>query len=203
MNKKGQLIVFSGPSGVGKGTVLHSYLESRQNILYSISATTRQPRPGEIDGVHYYFTTRTNFEQMIQNNGMLEHAVYNGNYYGTPKKAVDDARARGCDVVLEIEVQGAIQIKNICPDALLVFVMPPSWKDLENRLVGRKTEDEETIQKRLAIAKHELTYAYNYDYIIVNDSVEQAVGRFTQIVNANQFNQKNMKDFIDEVSQNA
>lgn len=203
MNKRGQLIVFSGPSGVGKGTVLHQYLESRQNVMYSVSATTRQPRPGEIDGVHYHFITRSTFEQLIENQGMLEYAVYNGNYYGTPKKAVDDARARGIDVVLEIEVQGALQIKKLCPDALLVFVMPPCWKELESRLTGRHTEDEETIQKRLTIAKKELTYAYNYDYIIVNDTVEQAVGRFAEIVDANQYSQTNMKEFIDEVSQNA
>lgn len=200
---KGQLIVFSGPSGVGKGTVLKSYLESRSSILYSVSATTRAPRPTEEDGKDYFFLNRETFEQMADNGEMLEYAGYNGNYYGTPKAPVDRARANGNDVVLEIEVQGAREVKKICPDALLIFVMPPSWKILEERLAGRKTEDEDTVANRLAIAREEMRHAGDYDYIIVNDTVEEAVSRLSCIVSANQYNRMNMKEFIDEVNHNA
>lgn len=200
---KGQLIVFSGPSGVGKGTVLKSYLESRSSILYSVSATTRAPRPTEEDGKDYFFLNRETFEQMADNGEMLEYAGYNGNYYGTPKAPVDRARANGNDVVLEIEVQGAREVKKICPDALLIFVMPPSWKILEDRLAGRKTEDEDTVANRLAIAREEMRHAGDYDYIIVNDTVEEAVSRLSCIVSANQYNRMNMKEFIDEVNHNA
>ena len=122
MNKKGQLIVVSGPSGVGKGTVLQQYLAGRQNVAYSVSATTRAPRPGEEDGVHYFFLSKEQFEQTAQSGGMLEYACYNGNYYGTPKAAVERERQQGNDVILEIEVQGALQVKKSCPDALLIFV---------------------------------------------------------------------------------
>lgn len=130
MNKKGQLIVVSGPSGVGKGTVIKEYLASRDQIAYSVSATTRSPRPGEEHGVHYFFLSREEFEQTVQSGGMLEYASYNNNYYGTPKKPVEEQRAKGNDVVLEIEVQGALQVKKACPDALLIFIAPPSFEEL-------------------------------------------------------------------------
>lgn len=202
-SKKGQLIVFSGPSGVGKGTVLSKYLQGREKTLYSVSATTRLPRQGEQEGVHYYFLSREKFEELINNNGMLEYARYNGNYYGTPRAPVEAARLKGNDVILEIEVQGAMEIKRKCPDALLVFVMPPSWQDLSERLTGRCTEDEQTIAKRLVIAKQELRAAYEYDYVIINDTPELAAARLSEIVSANRYNQNNMKEFIDEVSHYA
>lgn len=203
MNKKGQLIVVSGPSGVGKGTVLKEYLNSRDGIVYSVSATTRQPRPGEEHGIHYYFLSREEFERTAAEGGMLEYASYNGNYYGTPKAPVEQQRNQGNDVVLEIEVQGALQVKKSCPDALLIFVAPPSFKELKNRLTGRQTEDAKTVENRLNIARQELKCAGEYDYIIVNDTVEQAVQRLGQIISANRYNKNNMKEFLDEVNHNA
>lgn len=203
MNKKGQLIVVSGPSGVGKGTVLKEYLNSRDGITYSVSATTRQPRPGEENGIHYYFLSREEFERTAAEGGMLEYASYNGNYYGTPKAPVEQQRNQGNDVVLEIEVQGALQVKKSCPDALLIFVAPPSFEELKNRLTGRQTEDTKTVENRLNIARQELMCAGEYDYIIVNDTVEQAVRRLGQIISANRYNKNNMKEFLDEVNHNA
>lgn len=203
MNKKGQLIVVSGPSGVGKGTVLKSYLAGSSNTVYSVSATTRQPRPGEENGIHYYFLTKEEFEQTAQQGGMLEYASYNGNYYGTPKEPVELQREQGNDVVLEIEVQGALQVKKSCPDALLIFIAPPSFAELENRLTGRHTEDSKTVENRLNIAKQELKCAGEYDYIIVNDTVEQAAERLKWIIGANCYHKNNMKEFLDEVNQNA
>ena len=203
MSKKGQLIVVSGPSGVGKGTVLGAYLAGRENVAYSVSATTRAPRPGEQDGVHYFFLSREEFESTAQNGGMLEYASYNGNYYGTPKAPVEQKRAQGIDVILEIEVQGALQVKKACPDALMIFVAPPGFDELQSRLTGRHTEDEETVQKRLAIARQELKQAYHYDYVVVNDTVSQAVDRLSLIVEANRLNIHNMKEFLDEVNHNA
>ena len=203
MNKKGQLIVVSGPSGVGKGTVLKEYLNSRDGIAYSVSATTRQPRPGEENGIHYYFLSREEFERTAAEGGMLEYASYNGNYYGTPKAPVEQQRNQGNDVVLEIEVQGALQVNKSCPDALLIFVAPPSFEELKNRLTGRQTEDAKTVENRLNIARQELMCAGEYDYIIVNDTVEQAVRRLEQIISANRYNKNNMKEFLDEVNHNA
>lgn len=203
MTKKGQLIVVSGPSGVGKGTVLGQYLASRERIAYSISATTRNPRPGEQNGVQYFFLSREEFEQTVQNGGMLEYASYNGNYYGTPKAPVEQQREQGNDVVLEIEVQGALQVKKSCPDALLIFIAPPSFDELRSRLTGRQTEDEKTVENRLNIARQELKCAGEYDYIIINDTIEQAVERLNQIISANRYNKNNMKEFLDEVNQNA
>ena len=200
---KGQLIVFSGPSGVGKGTVLKEFLKNKENVSLSISATTRAPREGEQNAVHYYFLSREEFEQKIQDGNMLEYAQYNQNYYGTPKDKVDEALENGKDIILEIEVQGALQIKEKCPNALLVFVMPPKWEELEKRLVGRGTEDEETIKNRLNIAKKELQQAVHYDYILVNDEVEAAAERLNDIINAGRCRTIEMKDFIDEVIKNA
>ena len=202
--------VFAGKNGSGKTTVLEAanvmlgaYLAGRENVAYSVSATTRAPRPGEQDGVHYFFLSREEFESTAQNGGMLEYASYNGNYYGTPKAPVEQKRAQGIDVILEIEVQGALQVKKACPDALMIFVAPPGFDELQSRLTGRHTEDEETVQKRLAIARQELKQAYHYDYVVVNDTVSQAVDRLSLIVEANRLNIHNMKEFLDEVNHNA
>lgn len=203
MNNKGQLIVVSGPSGVGKGTVLAEYRKNSPNTAYSVSATTRQPRPGEENGVHYYFLSREEFEETANNGGMLEYASYNNNYYGTPKAPVEKQREEGKDVILEIEVQGALQVKKSCPDALLIFIAPPSFQELENRLIGRQTEDMKTVQNRLNIARGELKRAGEYDYIVVNDDVEKASQRLAMIINANRYHTNNMKEFLDEVNHNA
>lgn len=185
MSKKGQLIVVSGPSGVGKGTLLHEYTQGKENLSYSVSATTRSPRPGEVDGKDYYFLTKEEFLNRVEQGNILEYAQYNGNYYGTPKDKVDQVLAAGQDIILEIEVQGALQVKEKCPDALLIFIMPPSWEVLRQRLVGRQTEDEATINNRLAIAKGEIRQAEKYHYIVVNNNLQQAVEQFSHIVDAN------------------
>lgn len=200
---KGQLIVFSGPSGVGKGTVLKEFMKDRENVSLSISATTRDPRPGEEHGVHYYFLSKEEFQQKIAEGNMLEYAQYNTNYYGTPKDKVDEALSQGKDIILEIEVQGALLVKEKCPEALLVFVMPPCWEELRSRLVGRGTEDAETIEKRMKIADSELKQAVHYDYILVNDTVEAAAKRLEQIIEAGRCRIVEMKDFINEVIEHA
>ena len=201
MMNKGQLIVFSGPSGVGKGTVLKEFLAGRENVALSVSATTRQPRPGEENGVHYYFLTKEEFLKKVEEGNMLEYAQYNSNYYGTPKDKVDEALAQGRDIVLEIEVQGALLVKEKCPNALLVFVAPPSWQELRDRLTGRGTEDAATIENRLNIAKQELTQAVHYDYILVNDTVEAAAQRLEHIIEAGRCRTIEMNDLIREVEE--
>ncbi|HAN43772.1 MAG TPA: guanylate kinase, partial [Ruminococcaceae bacterium] len=152
MNSRGTLIVVSGPSGVGKGTIVHQYLCRNTDVALSVSATTRSPRPGEIDGVHYHFISKEEFEALVSSGGMLEHAKYGSNYYGTLKSAVKDCIDKGQDIILEIECQGAMQIKKSCADALFIFVMPPSFAELHRRLSGRGTENEEDIKARLHTA---------------------------------------------------
>lgn len=203
MNEKGLLIVFSGPSGVGKGTVLRQYLQSHPNTVFSVSATTRSPREGEIHGQHYYFLSREEFETMAANGGLLEYAEFAGNFYGTPRDAVEQRLKEGVDVVLEIEVQGAMQVKKQCPEALLVFVMPPSFEELRRRLSGRGTEDEATVCRRLSNAAREMEAAKQYDYIVVNQTVEQAVDQLEQIVGAAKHTAAYFNEFIDEVEKDA
>ncbi len=165
--KRGRLVVVSGPSGVGKGTVLKDVLEN-DDYVYSVSATTRQARNGEIDGVNYFFVSRDKFESMIENGELVEYAEYNGNYYGTPKFFVEKMLSEGKNVILEIEVKGALQIKKKLPDAVFVFIVPENKKILEERLRGRATESEQVIQNRLTIAENEIRSCLMYDYIIVN-----------------------------------
>ncbi len=197
--QRGQLIVFSGPSGVGKGTILAQYMASRDNICYSVSATTRSPRPGEEDGRQYFFLTRERFEEMIAAGQMLEYAQYSGNYYGTPKQFVEDKLAAGVDVVLEIEVQGAAKVRQACPEALFIFVLPPSFEALRSRLTGRGTEDAATVQRRLDAAIGELSQAGNYDFVIVNDDLDQAVEELAAVVKAARCSVKLQKNLIEEV----
>ncbi len=167
--KKGLLIVISGPSGSGKGTVIKRIMEYDRSFIYSVSATTRTPRVGEKHGVNYYFISREDFEERIAGDMMLEHAEYCGNYYGTPKKEVEESLEAGRNVILEIEVEGAMQIKKKCPDALLVMIAPPDFETLEARLRGRGDDvTEDVIQKRLNTAKKELAKLGEYDYIVVN-----------------------------------
>lgn len=199
---KGRLIVFSAPSGCGKGTMLEEILKDKSFHL-SVSATTRAPRTGERDGVHYHFISREEFEQRIASNGMLEYAEYCGNFYGTPLREVNEELEKGKNVVLEIEVEGAMKVREICPDALFVFVVPPSLAELERRLRKRGTESEEVIKARVARAAEEIPYASKYDYIIVNDVLEDAVNDFRTVINAEKFKSEYSAELLNEVMKNA
>ncbi|MGI6180464.1 MAG: guanylate kinase [Agathobaculum sp.] len=179
---KGTLYVFTGPSGTGKGTLLSRVMEGDDKVFYSISATTRAPRPGETDGVQYYFLSKADFEQKIAQDAFLEHAKYVDNYYGTLEAPVNEKLDAGCDVVLEIEVQGAMQVHEKRPDAVLVFIAPPSFEELAQRLRGRGTESEEKVQKRLETARREMQYADRFDYVVVNDEVDRAVDEIRGIL---------------------
>lgn len=178
------MIVVSAPAGCGKDTILEQALRKNENLFYSVSATTRAIRPNETDGVSYHFRTREAFERMIAEGGLLEYTEYCGNYYGTPKKAVEEMLAAGKDVILKIEVEGAMNIKRLFPDCATIFILPPSFEELSRRLHKRGTEDEETILKRIETARRELTYAENYDYLIVNGELSAAVEDFLAIVSA-------------------
>ena len=183
--ERGLLLVLSGPSGVGKGTVCRALREDEDNNLhYSVSCTTRKPREGEIDGVHYFFKTREEFEHMIENNQLLEHAEFVGNYYGTPVDWVNKILDEGKDVILEIEVQGAMQVKEHFPEAVFLFLAPPSLQELRNRLIGRGTESEEVIKQRLLVAKEEIEMMDAYDYVVTNDEIHKACDRIQAIVTA-------------------
>lgn len=199
---KGMLIVVSGPSGCGKGTVLAEILKS-DRIFYSVSATTRSPRPGETDGMNYYFLTKDKFEKLIDEDGMLEYAQYCGNYYGTPKKPVEDMLEQGKHVILEIEVQGAMKIMEKRPEAVFVFILPPSLKELERRLKKRGTEAEDVVKKRLNEAAGEIRQAYKYNYAVINGELEKAVDDLKAIIRAEELKTINSKNIIDEVLENA
>lgn len=184
MNKKGLLLVVSGPSGVGKGTICKEYLNTYDDCALSVSATTRAPRNGEVDGESYFFLSRDEFKKKIDEGGFLEHAVFCDNYYGTPKDAVLNMLDSGKNVILEIEVQGALQVRSHYPEAVFVFVIPPSMETLEERLRGRGTEADDVISKRLDRAKAEFKFIEKYNYILENDTVENAVKRFHSIITA-------------------
>ena len=204
MNKRGVLTVISGPSGVGKGTVIKRLFEIEDNLYFSVSATTRKPRPGEIDGVHYSFKTKEEFEHDIETGEMLEHAVFNGNYYGTPKSAIEQKLSEGKDIILDIEIQGAKNVKKIMPEAALVYLLPPSIEELERRLVGRNTEDEETIAGRLHEAKRELHEAPElYDYFIVNDLVDNAAIKIKDIIEGERCSKNSMQEVLKQILEEA
>lgn len=175
MNNKGTLYVISAPSGCGKGTILSEVLKNFKNIHYSVSATTRKPREGELNGVNYYFITREEFETEISNSGMLEYAEFCGNYYGTPKAKVMEELDLGIDVILEIETVGAMKVKESYPDAVLIFILPPSIDTLRERLIGRGTEALDVIDRRVGEAASEIEKSYNYDYVLVNDNLIEAI----------------------------
>lgn len=179
---RGLLIVLSGPAGVGKGTVCAALRKEATGIEYSVSVTTRKPRPGEIDGVNYYFKTKEEFEKMIKNGELLEWAEYVGNYYGTPIEYVEKMLNQGKDVILEIEVQGALQVKERMPEGVFIFLMPPSLAELRKRIEGRGTESKEVIEKRMKVAKEEIEMMKKYDYVVENDEVSLAVERIKAIV---------------------
>lgn len=184
MTDKGLLFVVSAPAGCGKDTILEQLLKRTDSAGYSVSATTRAPREGEVDGVHYHFLTRDNFEEQIKNGAMLEYTEYCGNYYGTPRKSVETLLAKGKDAILKIEIEGAMNIKRLFPDCCLVFILPPSLAELERRLRKRGTETEEKITERLRQARNELDYADNYDYLIVNGELEKAVEDLIAVIHA-------------------
>ena len=182
LSNRGLLVVYSGFSGVGKGTVMKEMLKREETFRLSVSATTREPRPGEVDGREYYFLTKEKFLKMIEKDEFLEYAQYADNYYGTPKKAVEDMLNEGYNVFLEIEVQGGLQIMEKCPDCLSIFIVPPSLEVLEQRLRGRGTETEEVIEKRMKAALVEQEYTSRYDFVVENDIVEKTVDDIINIV---------------------
>lgn len=188
MSDRGLLIVFSGPSGVGKGTVRQEIFSTpNHKFEYSVSMTTRAQRPGEVDGKDYFFRSREEFEELIRNGQMLEYAEYVGNYYGTPLTYVNETLDKGIDVFLEIEVQGALQVKKKVPDAVFIFLTPPDLNELQERLVGRGTDSEEVIAKRIERAREEIALMSEYDYAIVNDEVPLAAERVKRVIEAEHF----------------
>ena len=196
--EKGLLVVLSGPSGSGKSTVIKKLMEERGNIHFSVSCTTRAPRPGEVDGVSYHFVDRAGFERMIDNNEFLEYAEYSGNYYGTSLKVIGEKQDAGIDVMLDIEVQGAANVRAKCPDAVLVFIVPPTYEELERRLRGRGTDSEEVIRKRLDRALEEIREVGMYDYLVVNDDVAQAAKELDAIMTAARCRVQNRAHIMDE-----
>lgn len=191
MNKRGTLFVVTGPSGAGKGTVLKKVMAATDHLYFSISATTRAPRPGEVHGVHYHFITRESFAQLIREERLLEHAEYVGNFYGTPLDPVLEHLAQGDDVILEIEIQGAKQVKARYPEAALVFIAPPSFDELERRLRGRGTETEETILRRMDTARKECAHMDAFQYIVLNDTPENGAYELLSIITAHRCRREN------------
>ena len=194
--RKGKTFIIAGPSGVGKGTIIKKLFEGRNDLYFSVSATTRAPRPGEIDGVDYHFISRERFEEWTDRNAFLEHAEFVGNCYGTPKKYVDEAMDSGKDVILDIEVQGAEQVHRQRPDVVRIFIAPPSWEELERRLVGRGTEDPEKVRERLERSREDILLARYYDYLVINSDLEQAVAEINAIMVAEHCRARDRYDSI-------
>lgn len=199
MKRKGILIIVSGFSGAGKGTLVKKLLEEYDNYALSISATTRQPRPGEADGREYFFLQKEEFERKIAENGLIEYASYCDNYYGTPRAYVEQQLADGKDVILEIEIQGALKVKKQYEDAILLFVMPPSAEELRRRLVGRGTETEEVIDKRMRRAAEEAEGIEAYDYIVINDDLQTCVRQVHEIITAAHNTPGRNREFIENI----
>lgn len=197
IKKRGSLIVLSGPSGVGKGTIGNFLLNSHDDMCFSVSATTRAIRDGEAEGVNYFYKTREEFEEMIRNNEFLEYMqVFNQNYYGTPRAFVEQKLEEGMDVLLDIDVQGAMVVKKNYPDAVLIFLAPPSNDELYRRLVGRGTETIEAVNKRFAQAKTEFTYVKNYDYVVVNDDLNKAIEDVEAVIRAAELSSDRYKSAV-------
>ena len=180
--RRGKTFIICGPSGVGKGTVVARLLASYPKLYFSVSATTRPPRPGEVDGKHYHFLSREQFQRWIDEDALLEHEEFVGNLYGTPKLYVDKAMDQGRDVILDIEIQGAEQVHRRRPEAIRIYVAPPSWAELERRLIGRGTEDMEKVRRRLERGKEEFAVARDFDYFVINDTVDRAVEELRAIL---------------------
>ena len=207
--RAGKLVVISGFSGVGKGTVVNRLLSDYDHYTLSVSMTTRKPREGEVHGVNYYFVSNEQFEEMIRNGGLLEHAGYADHYYGTPRSFVEENMAKGKDVILEIEVQGAMQIKKAFPDAVLIFITTPSAEVMAKRLIGRKTETEEQIDNRFRRAVEEAEHLERYDYIVVNDELDACVREVNGIVESGeggviydpQFKNKFLRELLEIIAE--
>ena len=180
--RRGKTFIICGPSGVGKGTVVARLLASDPTLYFSVSATTREPRPGEINGKHYHFISREEFDSWVREDAFLEYAEFVGNSYGTPKKFIDKAMEQGRDVILDIEIQGAAQVHEKRPDVVRIYVAPPSWEELERRLIGRGTEDMDKVRSRLARGKEEFLVARDFDYFVINDTVDRAVEEISAIM---------------------
>ncbi len=198
-NNEGQLIILSGPSGSGKGTIVKQLLSQREDTVLSVSMTTRQPRPGEVDGVHYHFCTREDFEKVIAEDGFLEYAEYNGNYYGTPEAPIRRLLSEGKNVILEIEVQGAEKVMNHRSDLVSIFITIPSIEELERRLRDRGTETDEKVRGRMETARQELARAFRYNYVVLNDEVELATARINTIIDAESMRYSRMENTVLEV----
>ncbi|HIZ23710.1 MAG TPA: guanylate kinase [Candidatus Blautia faecigallinarum] len=196
---KGVLVVISGFSGAGKGTVIRELLKKYQNYALSVSVTTRDPRPGEIDGKHYFFRTKEEFQELIQKDELVEYAEYVENYYGTPRAYVEEQLEKGKDVILEIEIQGAMKVKEKNPEALFIFVTPPSMEELKRRLIGRGTESMEVINSRLLKAREEAQWMEHYDYLAINDTVEECVECMHQIIQSEHSRMSRNQEFIDKI----
>lgn len=198
--KKGLLIVVSGPSGTGKGTVCSELLTQAQDLAYSISATTRQPRAGEVEGKNYYFMDKAEFEQKIAEGGFLEYANVYGNYYGTPLAKIEERLAAGEDILLEIDTQGALNVMKKCPDGLFIFLVPPSLAELERRIRGRGSETAESLAKRMGSAKKEIEDGRKYGYVVVNDTVKKAVSRIMAIRTAEHCRVEKNQEIFEELA---
>ncbi len=199
MKRKGIIIVVSGFSGAGKGTIMKELTSKYDQYALSVSATTRKPREGEVNGREYFFMSTDEFEKLIDEDGLIEYAKYVNNYYGTPRKYVEDKLEHGIDVILEIEIQGALQIKKKYPNAVLLFVMPPSAEVLEKRLRGRGTETDDVIKQRLNRANEEAVGIENYDYIVINDDLEDSVECVHQIICAAHLSPRRNQEFINNI----
>lgn len=196
--KKGNLIVISGPSGAGKGTICKALLEREDNLYISVSATTRSPREGEVDGVNYHFLTQEEFKKKVDNNEFLEWAEVHGNYYGTPKFNVEEMINEGKNIILEIDVQGALNVKKNCEDGVFIFILPPSMEELKRRIIARGSETPESLIKRFKTAYEEINYISKYNYAVVNDDLEEAVKKVQNILYAEECRVNNIDyDILD------
>ena len=193
-NTKGVLIVISGPSGAGKGTICKELIERHDNIYISVSATTRSPRVGEVDGVNYYFLTQDEFKEKVNQNGFIEYANVHGNYYGTPKLNVEKMLNEGKDVILEIDIQGALQVKENFEEGVFIFILPPSMEELKRRIIKRGSETEESLMTRFKNAYKEINYVSKYNYAVVNDTLDLAVSKVEAIINAERCRVDRIKD---------
>ncbi|MDK9709633.1 guanylate kinase [Acidaminobacter sp.] len=205
MKRKGLLLVVSGPSGVGKGTICKALMKLREDIKLSISMTTRAPRPGEEEGINYFFTNRDAFIRLIQQGELLEYAKVYDNYYGTPKAFVMEQLDQGVDVLLEIDIQGALKVKEQYPEGVFVFILPPTMEELKNRIVGRGTESAEAIDKRFTAAYNEIDLMENYNYFIFNDRVDLATARLISIIEAERLRirPQSVKELIREIKEES
>lgn len=199
MAEKGMLIVVSAPSGTGKGAIIEKLLRDDKNIAHSVSATTRSPRKGEIEGISYFFMDQIKFKEMITKDALIEWDVYCGNYYGTPKKYIEKVTSAGEDVILDITVAGAVNIKKKCPEAVMIFVLPPSIKELERRITARGTDGPDAIKKRLEYAYAEFKHVKNYEYIVVNDDLDKAVLNVKNIIMAERMKYTRNPSILDKL----